>query len=134
MQVRLLPGFEATVDRVDHDPGLPVPPGQPHAFVYHITIRNGSGRVVTVLGRKWVVRSGSGRVTVVEGDGVVGRCPRLEPGESFSYNSYHTTDGPAVAEGAFLAETEEGNAVLAAIPPFEMTPPGKGLLPGEPRP
>ena len=76
-------------------------------------------------GRKWVVRAESGEVTAVEGDGVVGCFPRLEPGEEFSYNSYHTTAGRAIAEGSYLALTEEGNVVLAKIPAFHLIPPGE---------
>ena len=37
-----------------------------------------------------VVTDAGGETIVVEGDGVVGKFPRLEPGEHFSYNSYHT--------------------------------------------
>ncbi len=123
MQPELLPGFEATVERVEYDPELPASPEQPHPFVYYITIRNGSDRTLTVKGRKWVVRAENGEITAVEGDGVVGCFPRLEPGEEFSYNSYHTTAGRALAEGAYLAVTEEGEAVLARIPPFQLIPP-----------
>ena len=123
MQPELLPGFEATVDRVEYDPELPASPEQPHPFVYCITIRNGSDRTLTVKGRKWVVRAENGEITALEGDGVVGCFPRLEPGEEFSYNSYHTTAGRALAEGAYLAVTEEGEAVLARIPPFQLIPP-----------
>lgn len=120
---QFLSGFEASVDRVVYDPDLPASIDQPHPFIYYITIRNGSDRIVTVKGRKWVVRGEDGQVTAVEGDGVVGCFPRLEPGESFSYNSYHTTAGRAVAEGAYLAVTEEGEAVIARIPQFELNPP-----------
>jgi ApaG protein len=125
MQPELLPGFEATVDQVVYDPELPASPDQPHPFVYHITIRNESDRTLTVKGRKWVVRAESGEVTAVEGDGVVGCFPRLEPGEEFSYTSYHTTAGRAIAEGSYLALTEEGNVVLAKIPAFYLIPPGE---------
>lgn len=123
MQPETLAGFEAVVDRVEYYPGLPVTPDQPHPFVYHITIRNGSDRVVTVKGRKWIVRGEDGRVNAVEGDGVVGCFPRLEPGEHFSYNSYHTIACRAVAEGSYLAVTDEGVPVLTLIPAFEMLPP-----------
>lgn len=124
MPPRLLKGFEATVDRVIYNPELPASPDQPHPFIYYITIRNLSDQTVTVKGRKWVVRAEDGQVTAVEGDGVVGCFPRLEPGEAFSYNSYHTTAGRAVAEGAYLAMTEEeGLPVIAKIPPFELIPP-----------
>jgi ApaG protein len=123
MPPQLLPGFEATIDRVVYTPGLPTPPEQPYPFVYHITIHNRSQTTLTVKGRKWVVRAEDGQVMVMEGDGVVGCFPRLEPGESFSYNSYHTTAGRAVAEGAYLGITEEGDAVIARIPSFNLTPP-----------
>jgi ApaG protein len=123
MPPQLLTGFEASVDRVVYDPELPASPDQPHPFIYYITIRNESDRTLTVKGRKWVVRGEDGQVTAVEGDGVVGCFPRLEPGESFSYNSYHTTAGRAVAEGSYLAMTETGEAVIARIPQFELIPP-----------
>ena len=112
------------VDWVVHAPDLPALQDQPHPFVYFITIRNGSDRAVTVKGRKWVVRGGEGHVTAVEGDGVVGCFPRLNPGEHFSYNRCHTVAGPAVAEGSYLAVTDEGEAAMAMIPAFELIPPG----------
>jgi ApaG protein len=121
---RILEGFEAVIDRVVYAPDLPAPPDQPHPFVYFITIRNGSDQTVTVKGRKWVVRGEDGHVTAVEGDGVVGCFPRLEPGEHFSYNSYHTVAGPAVAQGSYLAVTDQGEAVMALIPDFPLIPPG----------
>jgi ApaG protein len=127
MAPRLLEGFGATVDQVIYSPDLPASPDQPHPFVYYITIHNGSDRTLTVKGRKWVVRGEDGHVTAVEGDGVVGCFPRLEPGENFSYNSYHTTAGRALAEGAYLAVTEEGEAVFAKIPAFELLPPSGSL-------
>ena len=123
MTPRFLEGFGATVDSVVHVPDLPAPADQPHPFVYFITIRNDSDLTVTVKGRKWVVRSADGQVTAVEGDGVVGCFPRLEPGEHFSYNSYHTVSGPSVAEGSYLAVTDAGDAVMARIPSFELSPP-----------
>ena len=51
-----------------------------------------TGRTVTIKGRKWVVKNSRGEITAVEGDGVVGKCPCLEPGESFSYHSFHLND------------------------------------------
>ena len=57
----------------------------------------------------------------VEGDGVVGKCPRLEPGESFSYHSFHLNDTTtAVAEGSYIGIDEKGRKVLTRIPKFEM--------------
>jgi ApaG protein len=118
-----LAGLSATVDRVVHMPQLEAPPDRPHPFVYFITIRNDSSVTVTVKGRKWVVTEAGGHRLVVEGDGVVGEFPRLEPGEHFSYNSYHTIGSDSVAEGAYFGVTADGEPVFTRIPSFEMRVP-----------
>ena len=121
---RLLPGFTVTLDRLVYDPTVVASFEKPYTFVYFITIHNQSDRALTVKGRKWIVREVStGEVMALEGDGVVGCFPYLEPGGIFSYNSCHTIAGRAVAEGAYLAMTDEGEAVIAKIPSFELVPP-----------
>lgn len=119
-----LEGLRATVDRVTYVPHLDAPPEKPFPFVYFITIHNDSEETVTIKGRKWVVTDTSGGKVVVEGDGVVGKFPRLSTGESFSYNSYHVVACDSVAEGAFIGLTEDSRPVLVRIPRFEMNPPG----------
>jgi len=115
-----LTDLRVTVDRVVHVPHLDAPAERPHPFVYFITIRNDSPETVTIRGRKWVVTDADGQRLVVEGDGVVGKTPCLEPGEQFSYNSYHTIGSDSVAEGAFFGVTEAGTRVFTRIPPFTM--------------
>jgi ApaG protein len=118
-----LAGLRATVDRVLHMPHLDAPPDRPHPYVYFITIHNGSIETVTIKGRKWVVTDAGGHTLVVEGDGVVGQTPRLEPGQHFSYNSYHVIGSDSVAEGAFFGTTEAGAGVFTRIPSFAMKVP-----------
>ena len=116
-----LPGLRVTVDRVVHHREAQTPPDRPHCFVYFITIHNDSDVTVTIKARKWVVRNERGEVTAVEGDGVVGQFPRIEPGENFSYNSFHLNDTTkAVAEGSYIGVDERGRKVLTRIPRFEM--------------
>jgi ApaG protein len=121
-----LPGLRATVDRVLHMPHLDAPEDRPHPYVYFITIHNDSTEIVTIKGRKWVVTDAEGNHTVVEGDGVVGQTPRLEPGEHFSYNSYHVIGSDSAAEGAFFGTTEKGDGVFTRIPSFAMKVPVTG--------
>jgi Uncharacterized protein affecting Mg2+/Co2+ transport len=120
MTPRALHGLNVTVDRVLHAPDLMGPPDRPHVFVYFITISNESDETVTIKGRKWVIREANGDTIAVEGDGVVGEFPRLEPGGRFSYNSSHAAAFDAVAEGAYLGVTDTGEPVFTRIPRFEM--------------
>ena len=121
--IKELEELRVTVDNVVYMPQLEAPSDRPYPFVYFITIRNESDRTVTIKGRKWVVTESNGQRVVVEGDGVIGKYPRLEPGGEFSYNSYHVIATDSVAEGAFLGVDEEGTPVLARIPEFEMRVP-----------
>lgn len=115
--------IRVTVDDVVHMPGLDAPPAQPHPFVYFISIHNDSAEPVTIRARKWVLRSSDGEVAVVEGQGVVGQTPEIEPGGHFSYNSYHVIGGPVCVSGAFFGETGEGEWFFTRIPEFSLTPP-----------
>lgn len=118
-----LEGLRATVDRVLYMPQLEAPRDRPHPFAYFITIHNDSEETVTIKGRKWVVTDAEDHRVVVEGDGVVGKFPRLEPGQSFSYNSFHVIGSDSCAEGAFFGLTETGDAVFTRIPAFQMQAP-----------
>jgi ApaG protein len=118
-----LDGLRVTVDRVTFMPTLEATADRPFPFVYFITIHNDSDETVTIKGRKWVVVDSEGGTLVVEGDGVVGKTPLLMPGETFSYNSYHTIATDSTAEGAFFGVTEGGERVMTRIPRFEMKVP-----------
>lgn len=120
-----LPGLRVTLDRLVFHTVAQTPRDRPHCFVYFLSIHNDSDVPVTVKGRKWVVREEDGEVTVVEGEGVVGQMPLIEPGGHFSYNSFHlmrTRSG--VAEGAFLGLDASGRSVFTRIAPFRMVVPG----------
>jgi ApaG protein len=119
-----LPGLTAHLDKLCyHHGGGSLPADKPHAFVYFITIENGSERTVVLLGRKWVIDHSDGSRLVVEGDRIVGETPRLAPGERFSYNSNHVTGCDAVASGSFHGVDEIGRRIHVVLPPFELRVP-----------
>lgn len=118
-----LPDLRVRIDKIVYMPQLEAPPERPYPFVYFITIDNQSSETVTIKGRKWVVTDEDGQRIVVEGDGVVGKFPRLGPGEHFSYNSYHVIGANSVAEGSFIGVTDDGQPVITRIPRFELKVP-----------
>jgi len=118
-----LEGLTVKVDELLYMPGLKAPSDRRHPFAYYITIENQSDRPVTLKARKWVVRQESGGTRVIEGTGVVGRSPRLLPGESFSYNSYHAVCANAEVSGAFLMEDDDGNAFAVRVPDYHLEVP-----------
>lgn len=120
-------GLRVSLDQLVYQDGVLTPPDTPHCFAYYITILNEGQETVTVRGRKWVVTESNGEVIAVEGDGVVGEFPALEPGEHFSYNSYHMIrSSRAIVQGGYLGITANGEPVVVGIPSFELVVPGTG--------
>ncbi|MGJ8654991.1 MAG: Co(2+)/Mg(2+) efflux protein ApaG [Akkermansiaceae bacterium] len=123
-------GVKVEVDQVVYMPSLHSPMDKPHPFIYYITIYNNSEEVIQILGRKWVVTESDGACVVVEGNGVIGEKPTLNPGEHFSYNSYHVVARSGEACGAYYGVTlsEKGGLskerFMVEIPEFELRCPG----------
>lgn len=121
-----LPGLRVELDKLIYrHGGDDLPPDKPHAFIYFLTIHNGSAQTVTLLGRKWLIEHADGTRLVIEGDRIVGETPRLAPGEHFSYNSYHVGSCDARAQGSFHGVDDLGRKIFVRIPMFDMrVPPG----------
>ena len=112
-------GLRASVDQVVLAPHLAAPADRPFPFIYAVTVYNDSGAVITLKARKWVITDlVSGSRHVIEGDGVAGCFPRMAPGESFGYESYHVVAANSYVEGAYLACDDAGAPLLVRIPPF----------------
>lgn len=56
-------------------------------WVYHIRIENGSHDAVKLKSRHWRITDARGMVNHVDGEGVVGEQPLLQPGQSHDYVS-----------------------------------------------
>lgn len=54
---------------------------------YQITIQNNHEFPVQLVSRKWLIKESSGKQTIVNGEGVVGKTPIIQPGEEFQYIS-----------------------------------------------
>ncbi len=91
---------------------------------YHIRIENHSDEAVQLLTRHWKITDGKGQVSHVDGDGVVGEQPVLEPGEAHDYVSGCPLPTPnGQMEGHFRFLHADGGTFLAEIPRFELLAP-----------
>ncbi len=101
-------------------------PSQEHfVFAYRIDIRNNSGHTVKLLRRHWFISDANGTVREVEGEGVVGRQPVLEPGESHQYMSgCNLKSGMGKMRGTYLMERlGNGDNFQVNIPEFTLMVP-----------
>lgn len=97
-----------------------------HRFVYqyHVMIENQSSQAVQLRRRHWVVTDGHGGREVVNGPGVRGEQPWIQPGESYSYNSLCILRTPIGSmHGAYEMDREDGTKFDAEIKPFTLCAP-----------
>lgn len=57
------------------------------AFGYKVTIENQSKDAVQLNSRHWEILDALNNLEIIEGEGVIGKKPILNPGESHSYSS-----------------------------------------------
>ena len=99
-------------------------PDGPFAFAYTVTVRNTGGVGAQLVARHWVITDATGHVEEVRGEGVIGKQPKLEPGETFEYSSWAmlgTSFGSMRGEYAF--ERSNGSRFDAVIGEFALTEP-----------
>jgi ApaG protein len=59
-----------------------------HIFAYRITIENYSDYTIQLLRRHWQIFDSNGQCREVEGEGIVGEQPVIQPHEFHQYTSY----------------------------------------------
>ena len=95
------------------------PTNRNHIFKYTITLANEGDSPAELVSRHWVIIDGSGRREEVKGPGVVGQTPRLEPGQSFKYQSFcQLKTNWGTMEGTYQMKRDDGETFDAEIPRF----------------
>jgi ApaG protein len=119
-------GIEISV-KTDYYAPQSDPKNSTYFFVYEVTITNKSDYTVKLLKRHWDITDGFGEKREVEGEGVVGETPSLEPGESFSYNSgcNFTTDIGKMSGYYTMTKLVDQSEFDVLIPIFIMVLPAK---------
>lgn len=96
-------------------------------FAYTITIKNTGATPMQLISRHWEISAGTGTdVETVDGPGVVGKQPRLEPGEEFQYTSAAVLESSfGTMEGHYNFRDDAGAWYRVPIEPFILSIPSK---------
>lgn len=94
-------------------------------WAYRVRIRNTGTEPVQLISRTWRITDGRGRTIVVEGPGVLGEQPAIDPGEMFEYTSGTPLETPTgFMEGEYhMVTAASGERFNVAIPAFSLDSP-----------
>jgi ApaG protein len=117
-------GIKVSVE-TEYQPAYSSPSQHHYVFTYRITIENLSEFTIQLLRRHWHVYDAGFTKREVEGEGVVGQQPVLEPGQCHQYVSgCNLKSGLGKMEGTYLMERiVDGARFHVHIPPFSLVAP-----------
>ena len=94
-----------------------------HVWSYHVRIENSAAQPVQLLTRHWVITDADARSETVDGPGVIGQQPLIQPGDAFDYVSGCPLATPSgTMHGHYVMRSEAG-VFEATIPAFALEHP-----------
>ncbi len=114
-------GIQVSVETT-YQPDFSNPQQHHYVFTYKVRIDNKSSHTVHLLRRRWEIFDAAESRKIVEGEGVVGQQPILEPGESHTYVSgCNLKSGIGKMRGSFVLEKlRNGELLEVEIPEFQL--------------
>jgi ApaG protein len=114
-------GIQVSVETT-YQPDFSNPQQHHYVFTYKVRIENKSNHTVQLLRRRWEIFDAAESRKLVEGDGVVGQQPILEPGETHTYVSgCNLKSGMGKMRGSFtLEKLRDGQLWEIVIPEFQL--------------
>ncbi len=119
-------GIEISV-KCNYWPDQSSPKDNLYFFIYYITIQNNSKQAVQLIKRHWDIFDSNTEKRMVDGIGVVGETPILEPGEKYEYNSgCNLVSEIGYMKGYYtIKNMADQSEMEAEIPRFNMIVPAK---------
>ena len=93
-------------------------------WAYQVNIKNSGNSSIKLNHRNWLIIDANGKIINVQGEGVVGEFPTIEPGESFEYTSgtpLKTNNG--IMQGFYLVSQDNCEKIKIDIPAFSLDSP-----------
>lgn len=115
IRVRVQPAF--SLARSDPGEGTFV-------FSYQIEMENHGAATAQLLFRHWLIHDSVGDDLEVDGEGVVGEQPVLQPGGAHAYQSFCVLRSPAgYMEGHYTFVRDDGSRFRVPVPRFRLEAP-----------
>lgn len=100
------------------------PADNQYFFTYRIRITNTGSKTAQLISREWIITDSDGHEQRVQGPGVIGEQPVLQPGMSFEYSSFcPLATQVGSMHGTYQMVTEDGEQFDAVIAPFTLAVP-----------
>lgn len=119
-------GVSITVETF-YQPAQSNPLSSEYLFAYRITIENLSTMPVKLLRRHWHIIDSNGSYREVEGEGVVGQQPIIEPGGNYQYvSAANLRSDMGKMYGSYQMENMYNKKLITvSIPEFQLVAPFK---------
>ena len=124
MLTEITEGVRVTVE-TEYQPSYSSPSQYHYVFTYRITIENQSDFTIQLMRRHWHISDAGFAAREVEGEGVVGQQPVLEPGQVHQYVSgCNLKSGIGKMAGNYqMQRIVDGTRFSVNIPEFTMVAP-----------
>lgn len=124
MVTEITQGIKVTVE-TEYQPAYSSPSQNHHVFTYRVTIENQGEFTIQLMRRHWHISDAGYPEREVEGDGVVGQQPVLEPGQQHQYVSgCNLKSGMGKMTGSYqMTRIVDGATVSVRIPEFLLIAP-----------
>ncbi|ELR68682.1 ApaG protein [Fulvivirga imtechensis AK7] len=126
MVTEITKGIKVSIE-TEYQPAYSSPSQYHYVFTYKVTIENQSENTIQLLRRHWFIHDAGFLPREVEGEGVVGQQPILEPNQYHQYVSgCNLKSGLGKMWGYYLMERiVDGHRFEVTIPEFSMVAPFK---------
>lgn len=124
MVAQITDGIKVSVETT-YQPEYSNPASEHFMFAYKIEIENLSGYSIQLLRRHWRIFDSNGNYREVEGEGVVGQQPVIEPGETHEYVSGCNlqTDMGTMHGSYEMKRLADNETLIVQIPKFSLIAP-----------
>jgi ApaG protein len=121
MVTKITEGVKVSVETI-YQPEYSNPVNEHFMFAYRVKIENMGDYTVQLMSRKWSIFDSNGTKRQVEGEGVVGQQPIIEPGENHEYVSGCNlkTDIGTMKGSYEMLRVVDGQKFQVKIPEFQL--------------